>query len=222
MSFYTFCQDNFVDIASGIPVTLSLWVASMTLGGLYALCLTWMRLYGNRLVKAFAITYVEVFRGTPMLVQLLFIYLGLPAAGIVLSPFSAALIAMALNTAAYQSEYLRGAITSIPGGQANAARAMGMSTFKCFRLILLPQGIRRMLPQWSNEAITNLKYTSVAFAIGLTEVTAKASEIGSQTYEYLYTFMVVALIFLAMSLVVAELLKFMERRLQTPGLAPAS
>lgn len=217
--FIEFLHQNFAEIASGVPVTLSLWALSMALGAVYALFLCWLRLYGGRLGNGFAVAYIEVFRGTPMLVQLLFIYLGLPSIGIVLSPFFAALVAMALNTAAYQAEYLRSSIAAIPAGQASAGRAMGMSQFRCFYLILLPQGVRRVLPQWSNEAITNLKYTAVAFAIGVQEVTSKASDVGSQTYEYLYTFMVVAIIFLMLSLVVSEVLKLFERQLAIPGLS---
>ena len=167
---------------------------------------------------ALATIYVEIFRGTPMLVQMFFIYLGLPDIGIVLDPFTAAVVAIGLNTSAYQAEYFRGAIQSIPSGQMAAARAMGMSELKALREIVLPQALRRVIPQWSNEAILELKFTSIAFAIGVSEVTARAQTVGTETFQFLYAFSLVALVYLVLTSIVAQFLQWLESYTSVPGL----
>ncbi|EPC04082.1 hypothetical protein L861_01885 [Litchfieldella anticariensis FP35 = DSM 16096] len=205
-------------LLEGVGVTLGLWVVAMVLGFCLALLLVWGRVYAAKPIYLFATAYVEVFRGTPMLVQLFFIYLGLPEIGIVLAPFTAAAVAIGLNTAAYQAEYFRGAIQSLPAGQMVAARAMGMSRFQALRDIILPQAGRRVIPQWSNEAIVELKYTSIAYAIGLTELTARAEQVGYQTFQFLEAFTLVAIIYLVLTGIVAQSLDFLERKTRIPGL----
>ncbi len=125
-----FAIEHLPYVIQGIPTTLALWVSAMAMGAVLALVLAWARIYGNRPVYMVATVYVEIFRGTPMLVQMLFIYLGLPEIGIVLDPMPAAILAIGLNTAAYQAEYIRGAVRSVPGGQMAAARALGMGRFQ--------------------------------------------------------------------------------------------
>lgn len=216
--FYEFALEHLPYILEGLPVTLGLWVLAMTIGGIFGLVLAWARLYGNRLVYGAATVYVEIFRGTPMLVQMLFIYLGLPEIGITFGPFTAAVIAIGLNTAAYQAEYFRGAIQSIPSGQMSAARAMGMSPLQGLRWIVLPQALRRVIPQWSNEAILELKYTSIAYAIGVSEITARAEKIGYETFNFFEVFMLLAVIYIILTGTVAQFLYYLEKRVAVPGL----
>jgi polar amino acid transport system permease protein len=154
-----------------------------------------------------------------MLVQLLFIYLGLPEIGVVFDPFTAAVIAIGLNTSAYQAEYFRGSIQSIPQGQMTAARAMGMSELQGLIFIVLPQALRRVIPQWSNEAILELKFTSIAFAIGVTELTARAETIGFKTFRFFEIFLIVAAIYLVLTATVGQILHIVERRTAVPGLS---
>ncbi|GGY09632.1 amino acid ABC transporter permease [Litchfieldella qijiaojingensis] len=218
MDFIEFGMTWMPFLLEGVGVTLGLWAVAMVLGFCLALLLVWGRVYGSKPIYLVATTYVEVFRGTPMLVQLFFIYLGLPEIGIVLDPFSAAALAIGLNTAAYQAEYFRGAIQSLPSGQMVAARAMGMSRFQALRDIILPQAGRRVIPQWSNEAVVELKYTSIAYAIGLTELTARAEQVGYQTFQFLEAFTLVAIIYLVLTGIVAQSLDLLERKTRIPGL----
>lgn len=216
--FLAFAREWMPFLLEGVWVTMSLWALAMMLGFVVALVLVWGRMYAPTPVYWLATAYVEIFRGTPMLVQLFFIYLGLPEIGIVLDPFSAAMIAIGLNSAAYQAEYFRGSIQSLPTGQMVAARSMGLSRFQALRFVVYPQAARRVIPQWSNEAIVELKYTSIAYAIGLTELTARAEKVGYQTFQFLEAFTLVALIYLVLTGIVAQVLDLVEKRTRVPGL----
>lgn len=217
--FIGFALEHLPYLLAGVWITLALWALAMTIGFGFGLVLAWARIYGGRITYGLSTTYVEVFRGTPMLVQMFVIYLGLPEVGIVFDAFTAAVIAIGLNTAAYQAEYFRGAIQSIPAGQMTAARAMGMSRLRALRYIVLPQALRRVIPQWSNEAILELKFTSIAYTIGVMELTARAEKIGFQTFRFLDIFIVVALVYLLLTGAVAQILDFVEKRTSVPGLS---
>lgn len=216
--FFAFTWEHLPYLLGGAALALALWVLAITLGFVLGLAITWGRVYGGRFVYWLTTTYVEVFRGTPMLVQMFVIYLGLPDIGIVMSSFTAAVVAIGLNSAAYQAEYFRGAIQSIPAGQMVAARAVGMSRLGAVRSIILPQALRRVIPQWSNEAILELKFTSIAFAIGVSELTARAEEIGFSSFRFLDIFIVAAIIYLVMTSTLAWILDIVENRTQIPGL----
>ncbi|MFC4352053.1 amino acid ABC transporter permease [Fodinicurvata halophila] len=216
--FYAFAVEHLPYILEGLPITLGLWVLAISMGAVFGLVLAWARLYGNTLAYGAATVYVELFRGTPMLVQMLFIYLGLPEVGIVFDPFTAAVIAIGLNTSAYQAEYFRGAIRSIPRGQMQAARAMGMTSLQGLRWIVLPQALRRVIPQWSNEAILELKYTSIAYAIGVSEITARAEKVGYETFMFFEVFLLLALVYIVLTGTVAQVLQYLEKRTAVPGL----
>lgn len=218
IGFLEFAAEHLPYILAGLPTTLGLWAVAMAIGFVFGLVLAWARIYGGRVTYYAATTYVEVFRGTPMLVQMMFIYLGLPEVGIVLDPFTAAIVAIGLNTSAYQAEYFRGAIRSIPKGQMAAARAMGMSDLQGLRYIVLPQALRRVIPQWSNEAILELKFTSIAFAIGVSEITARAETVGFTTFRFFEVFLIVAVVYFVLTGMVAQLLQLLEQRTRMPGL----
>jgi polar amino acid transport system permease protein len=205
------------ELLKAVPITLSLWIIAITLGFFLGMGLAWARVYGNRFWYALSTAYIEVFRGTPMLVQMFFIYLGLPHVGIVFDAFTAAVIAITLNSAAYQAEYFRGSVLSVPQGQLTAARACGMTQWQAIRYILLPQALRRVIPQWSNEAIIELKFTSIAYTIGVVEITAVAYDIGSRTLEFFQIFLIAGLIYLVLTSSVASLLGWVERKYYVPG-----
>lgn len=217
IDFIDFSLAWFPELLKGVPITLSLWIIAIVLGFFLGLGLTWARVYGNRFWYAFSTAYIELFRGTPMLVQMFFIYLGLPQVGIVFDAFTSAVIAITLNSAAYQAEYFRGSVLSIPQGQLVAARACGMSQWQAIRYIVLPQALRRVLPQWSNEAIIELKFTSIAYTIGVTEITARASDIGSRTLEFFQVFLLAGVIYLVLTSSVASLLSWLEKKYYVPG-----
>lgn len=205
------------ELLKGVPITLALWIISITIGFFIGLGLAWARVYGGRFWYWVSTVYVEVFRGTPMLVQMFFIYLGLPQFGIVFDGFTCAVIAITLNTAAYQAEYFRGSIQSVAQGQMVAARAGGMSQWQAIRHVVLPQALRRVIPQWSNEAIIELKFTSIAYTIGVVEITALAAEVGYKTLHFFEIFLLAGLIYLVLTSLVASGLDWVERKVHVPG-----
>jgi polar amino acid transport system permease protein len=176
------------------------------------------RVFGNKVISYVCIGYVEVFRGTPLLVQLFIIYYGLPAIGILFSPLSAALIGLSLNSGAYQAEYLRGSIQAIPSSQMIAGRTLGMTRFLSIRTIVLPQALRISIPAWSNELIYLLKYTSIVIYIQVRDLTFQANDIATQSSRYIETFMVIALIYLLFTFIFSEIVDRVEKHVRIPGI----
>lgn len=212
MSFLTFAWEWLPELLKGTQFTLTIWVVSVAFGFFFGWLLAIMRVYGNRALYWLSTGYVEFFRGTPMLVQMFVVYLGLPNVGIVLSPVVAAIVAIGLNTSAYQAEYFRGGIRSIRSGQMFAARAIGMSKRQAITHIIIPQALRLALPQWSNEVILELKYTSIAFTISVPELMGRAHMIGSDTFRYFQIFVVAAAIYLVLVGIVSTMLQMLEQR----------
>jgi len=169
-----------------------------------------------------ASAYVHFFRGTPLLVQLLTIYYGLPEVGIRLGPFQAGLIAMGLNTAAYQAEYFRGAIQSVKAGQMLAARSLGLSRAQAIRHVIVPQALRLVIPPWSNELIYMLKYSSIVSMTALRPETLDlfgvGRQIASRNFRYFEVYIIVALFYLALVLLLTVAVRWVERRVAVPGL----
>lgn len=205
-------------VLAGVPVAVEVWLLALVGGFFFGLILAAARLYGGRVTYFLATSYIEVFRGTPMIIQLLIVYLGLPSIKITFSPFVATVLTMGMNTAAYQAEYFRGSIQSVSRGQILAARAHGMSSFKTFLYVVLPQALRRVIPQWSNEAILEFKFTSIAYTIGLSEITARASEVGSDTFKYFWAFLLAGLIYLVITNFIAEALERLQKVMSIPGI----
>ena len=140
------------------------------------------------------------------------VYQGLPQVGIIFSPITAAMVAIGINTAAYQAEYFRAGIRSVRPGQLAAGRAIGLTRIQTIGHIVLPQAWRIALPQWSNEVIIELKYTSVAFAISVPELMGQAKMIGANSFKYFQIFLVAALIYLVLVSAVTLVLDRVERR----------
>jgi polar amino acid transport system permease protein len=146
------------------------------------------------------------------------VYYGLPSWGISLSPFVAGILALGLNTAAYQAEYFRGAIQAIKAGQMMAARSIGLSLPQAIRYVILPQALRLVIPPWSNELILMLKYSSIVYLVTLMDLMGVGKTIAAKTFRYFEIFIIVALIYLAIVLIISQLLRLLERRVHTPGL----
>jgi polar amino acid transport system permease protein len=217
-SFIEFARTNLPTLLDGTTVTLEIWSWCMLGGTILGLLLGLGRVYGNKTIYVLSTGYIELFRGTPMLVQILFVYFGLPEIGILLSPVVAASIALGMNTAAYQAEYFRGAIQSIEAGQIVAARSIGMTQAQVISNVVLPQALRKVIPQWSNEPILLLKYSSIAFVIGVPELMARAQMIGYSTFRFFDAFVLAALIYLALTTIIAQVLGMLENRLRVPGM----
>ncbi|GAI04962.1 unnamed protein product [marine sediment metagenome] len=221
MSFLNLSYEIMPSLLKGAVVTLELTVCSISLGFILGVALALGRLYGKRPVSLLCTGYIEFFRGTPLLVQLLILYYGLPPYGIRLSSFVAGILGLGLNSAAYQAEYFRGAIQSVSQGEIMAARAIGMSRFKAIVNIILPQMFRIVIPSWSNELIYTLKYSSVAYMIGAPELMAQAKFIAAENFRYFEVFLVVAFIYLIAVVILSRILSVLEKRVRIPGLQMA-
>ncbi len=177
------------------------------LGGIAKLSSIWP-------VRAAAVAYIEFIRGTPVLVQLFLIYFGLPAFGIQLDSFWAAVIALGINSGAYVSEIVRGSIQTIDRGQWEASFSIGMTRTKALRWIVLPQAFVIALPPLGNELATLIKTSSLASAIALVELTQTGQQIRSVTYASFETFIVVALMYLTLTYSTSLALGWIERRVR--------
>ncbi|MET2832104.1 ABC transporter permease [Mesorhizobium shangrilense] len=213
----------------GVPLTLQLMSISVALGMVLALILALLRLSGIRPLEWAARAYIFVFRSTPLLVQIFLIYYGLSQCPtlrysmlwpILRQPYWCAIIALALNTAAYGSEIIRGGLQSVPEGQIEAARACGMSRFTVFRRIVLPLAIRQALPAYGNEIILMVKATALASVITMMEITGLAAKLISETYRAVEVFVVAGSIYLIINYVITRVIHFLEHRL-TPHLRSA-
>ncbi len=212
-------------LGQGVLLSVQLTAYCMGIGAVLGAVLGLVRVYGGGRWSPLywaASAYVHFFRGTPLLVQLLGIYLGLPTVGILIGPFLAGLLAMTLNTAAYQAEYFRGAIQSVKSGQMMAARALGMSRGQAIGHVIMPQALRLIIPPWSNELIYMLKYSSIVSMTALRPETMDlfgvARSIASRNFRYFEVYILVALFYLAMVLILTVALRWVERRVRIPGL----
>jgi cystine transport system permease protein len=198
----------------GLVVTVVLGVTSFVLGSLLGLALALARLSSLRVLRYLALAYVSVFRGTPMLVQILLIYFGLPQVGITLDPIPSAIIALSLNVASYQSENFRSGILGVDRGQREAALSLGMTYWQALRRIIFPQALRIAAPTISNRFIAIMKDTSLASVVTVVELTRVAERIGSSTFRYMEMFIIIAIIYWVINGVLLIGQGALERRLE--------
>lgn len=159
--------------------------------------------------------YIAIFRGTPMVVQLLLIHFVIfPAMGVRISPVAEASIAFGLNSGAYVSEIMRGGILSIDAGQTEAGRALGLNYGQTMIKIVLPQAIKNVIPTLGNEFIALLKETSVVSFIAVVDLTKSFQNIANSTYEYIIPYIVLALVYFVLVFAVTWIVKAIERRLR--------
>lgn len=200
-------------LLKGAIVTAQLTVISLTLGFMIGIVGGVARLSKNRFIAIPALIYVTLMRGVPLLVTLLFLYYGLPSAGLMLDAFTVAIIALSVTNGAYVTEIIRSGIQSIDPGQMRAARSLGMSYGKAMRRIILPQAVRRVLPPITNEALTLLKNTALVSTIALSDLLRAGLEVMTWQANTFSPFVGVALIYLAMTLPLLWLNAWIERRM---------
>lgn len=204
-------------LLAGLAVTLELIVCAAPLGLVIGIVIAVSRAYGGPIFSPLAYIYQIIFRGTPLLLQLFIIYYGLPRLGIVLNPLTAAIIGFGLCSGAYHSEYFRGALLSIPIGQLEAARALGMGKLQTIRSIILPQMIRRAIPGCSNEITYLIKYSSLAYLVTVIDLTGQGRLIAYATFCFFDVFLIVGLIYLGLVTIANHLLQRLERKVRIPG-----
>jgi polar amino acid transport system substrate-binding protein len=195
-------------------VTVLLSFGAMAVALSLGLALAVGQANGPRWVQILCTAYVEFFRGTPVLVQLLFLYFGLPKLGLAMPGWLTALVGLGLNYAAYESQVYRAALDSVPRGQWEAAYLLGMSPVLAFRRVILPQAFRIALPPMTNDFVSLFKDTSVAFAISVWELATAYRELANASGEFLLLGVVVSAFYLLMSLPLAHLARRLELRLR--------
>ncbi len=196
-------------LLKGLPITLSLTGLSGLIGVGIGLILALMKISKNKLFRWFALVYIDLFRGTPLLLQIMIVYYALP---LNIDAFSAAIIALSLNAAAYLAEIFRAGIESISKGQMEAALSVGMNYSQAMRYIIIPQTIRRIIPPTTNEIVALLKDTSLVMVIGLAEIVYKAKQIGSATANFLTPLMFAAILYLIFTIPLTRYAEKLERR----------
>jgi polar amino acid transport system permease protein len=199
-------------LMEGAVTTLWLTIASIGAGFAMGFLIAVMRLSKLRLVSFAAAFYVWLFRGTPLLVQLIVIYTGLPQIGIRLSVIESALIGLSLNEAAYLSEIIRAGIAAIPSGQSQAGKALGMRNLQIMRFIILPQAVRIIVPPIGNSVNGLLKTTSITSVISMEELLRRTQVLIQERFMVLELFAVAALYYLAMTTAWDFVQRAIERR----------
>jgi polar amino acid transport system substrate-binding protein len=202
------------NLFKGAAMTVVLSVLSMALALALGLLIAFLRIYGPRPARALATAYVEVYRGTPLLIQLFILYYGLPNIGITLAPFAAAIIGLGMNYAAYEAEVYRGGIEAVPRGQMEAALSLGMPRALAFRRIIFPQAFRISLPSVTNDFISLLKDSSIVSVIAMVELTKTYGILAATTLRYFELGLVVALLYFGMSYPLSVLARRLENRLK--------
>jgi len=201
-------------LLAGTLVTIGITFCSLILGCVLGLILGVSRINPHRKVMySIASVYVAVIRGTPLLVQLFIWYYGLPRLGVMLPSFFCGVIGLGLYSAAYISEIVRGAITSIERGQTEAARSLGMSSKQAMMKIILPQAVVRMLPPLGNEFIALIKNSALVSLITIHDVMQQGNTIISNTYRDLETYLVIAVIYFVLTSLTVMVLRHFEKRL---------
>ncbi len=206
----------------GAPTTLSVSLIAVVIGFGVGLGLSLMKSSHNKLLRGIASVYIEIVRGTPLLVQALIFAYGLPQIfefsypryifgipGLIIP----AILVCGLNSAAYMAEVIRGGINAVPAGQIEAAKALGMRKAQVNRYVVLPQAFRIVLPSLGNEFVTLIKETSVLSYVGVVEVLRQASLWSASSFEYFPAYIGAAVVYLLMTYPLSKLIRYLERRL---------
>jgi polar amino acid transport system permease protein len=206
------------DFAGAALVTLWISVAAMLLGLAIGLALALMQQCRFRLLRWLAWSYLWVFRGTPVLLQIIFAFNVLPGFGVILSGSVCAVLALGLHEAAYMAEIFRSGLGAVNAGQRDAARALGMSEWQVMRLVVLPQALRVVIPPIGNQFIGMLKLSALISVIGVRELLLAAEQSASATFRYLEALSAAGVYYLAFTTVLMSLQRVLEHRLGRPGL----
>uniref|UniRef100_UPI00402A1B57 amino acid ABC transporter permease n=1 Tax=Megasphaera sp. TaxID=2023260 RepID=UPI00402A1B57 len=203
-------------LLAGAGVTIEITAIAVGLGFIFGLITSVCRLSGVKTLQVIAVCYVNIIRGTPMLVQIFLIYFALPMViGERINPFVAAVAACSINSGAYVSEIFRAGIQSVDKGQMEAGRSLGLSWMQTMRYVIMPQAFKHVIPPLGNEFISMTKETSLVSVIVFEELTRRGQLIIAKTYGSFEIWLTVAAIYLVMTLTIARLVSYLERRFAT-------
>ncbi len=205
-------NDSIFYIAKGLNITLRLYIITVIFSVPLGLLLAFGELSKFSFLKKLITFYTWIFRGTPLLLQLFFMYYGLPVMGITFSPLTAASITFIVNYSAYLCEIFRGSIQGIDKGQYEATKVLGFGYWKTMFRIILPQALRTALPPLSNEAIALVKDTSLVSVIGTAEILRNAKEIVTRDFS-ITPFFICGVLYLILSTIILLIFKKLEKRM---------
>jgi polar amino acid transport system permease protein len=204
-------------LSEGAIWTLALFFASALLAVAVGLLVCFARMSGHPWLRGAAKTYIEIVRGTPLLVQLFFIYYGLPELGVVMPGFLAGVLGLTLNFGAYLAELFRGGIQSVDNGQFEAARALGLTRIQRLRVVVMPQALRTIFPALGNYALVLVKDTSLVAVISVYELMRAGQMLAGSTFRSLLVYTMVGAIYFLMCSVLSYAFRVIEKRLTVPG-----
>ena len=218
MDYFEYLAIAIPKLGEGLLITFQVAFVSLGIGILIGLPAAFARVYGPKWLQWIVTAFIEILRGTPVLVQLFLVYYGLPQFGVTFSAFISAYIALGLNSGAYQTEYFRGAIQAIGSGQMMAARSIGMTRMQAIRHVIVPQALRLAIPAWSNEAVSMIKISSILYLIAVPEMMTVAKELLTRYYNPFQTYITAGIVYLIIIGVITILLNRLEKRLTIPGM----
>ncbi|MBN2510750.1 MAG: amino acid ABC transporter permease [Spirochaetales bacterium] len=193
-------------------ITLQITTSGILVGLIAGFVFALLKISYNKPLKAIASTYIFVVRGTPLLLQLFIIYYGLTTV-VAIPPFPSAIIALGFHNGAYIAEIFRGSIESIPVGQMEAARSIGMSYRKAMQRIILPQAFKRAIPPLGNQFIIALKDSSLASTIAVPELLLRGRQLGSSSFKYMEMLVIVAVYYLLLTTLLHFILNKIDKKL---------
>ncbi|MCB2355218.1 amino acid ABC transporter permease [Clostridium estertheticum] len=215
MDILTLFKQSLPALLSGFYVTLQITIISLVIATILGLSFGILAISRNKVLKFVATAYVDIFRGTPLIVQAFFIYFGLPAGlDIKIQPFVAGVLCISLNAGAYMVEIFRAGIMAVDKGQMEAARSLGLPYGKTMKLVILPQAISNMIPAIINQFIISLKDTSLLSVIGIRELTQSGEIIIAANFRSLETWSFVAIFYFVVIMALTYAARSVERRLK--------
>ncbi|KAM9865763.1 L-cystine transport system permease protein YecS [Leucobacter aridicollis] len=202
-------------LIKAVPIVAQLALGAMVLALVLGLLIALARLSSSRILRGIAVVYVEVLRGTPLLVQLVYIYFVLPVVGVQLDPVAAGIIGLGLNYAAYLSEVYRTSILAIDSGQTEAALSLGYTPTKALWRIVIPQSFKVALGPIGNYFIAMVKDTALTSVIAVSEILKTANTLNSQTFQTVEIYTAAAVLYLALSLPLSRLVIVLEKKVRS-------
>ena len=215
-----FTPENISFLFEGVKISLLIAVSSLLLGTLLGTILASFRISKNIILKAIGRVYVDLIRGTPMLLQLSFLYLGLPmlyqtitGEYLGMDALTVGILGIGMNSGAYVCELIRGAINSIDKGQWEAGKSLGLTQSQILMKIILPQSFKRIIPPLANEFIVLIKDSSLVSTIGVYDLMQSSKILGGKYYNYFIPMIAVALVYLVLTLVISHFTMKLEERM---------
>lgn len=213
--FFGLLKESMPSLMTGLKMTLILTVVSLIIATIVGIVFGLMRIAKSKLLSTIAMIYIDIFRGTPLIVQAFFIYFGIPAAfDFRITAFVAGLITLSLNAGAYMAEIVRGGIQSVDKGQMEAARSLGLPYGKAMLKVVLPQAIQLMIPAFINQFVITLKDTSILSIIGINELTQSGKIIIARNLESFQMWIIVGIIYFIVIMILTKVSNVLERRIK--------